>query len=305
MLVYERERNLASEIKNDLESVLEKMIRMLEDIDYEGATEEPLSLLEEQLVELTATLDRAEKIQSYMEELVEINNTKEEIEADNNSLPKKFSRLAEDRKEGIAKIVKVLQGMNVVDATSISMNRIVKEDVEAFCELYGVDYGCDGHGNWSWIYFSKDGKKLDLEELRALGVPNFRENEKKEEVVEEVKEEVSSEPSLGYGFLTPSGDFIESPWGTHEKSALEIIEKNGWEEEYRTWEFNGEYSLARDFLIYAKGYCLIHNPSAFGVTQVHVPSKGLTKKQKEFLYDYFIKEGNPDRGEYYLSLNDD
>ena len=49
--------------------------------------------------------------------------------------------------------------------------------------------------------------------------------------------------------------------------------------------------LYRDFLTEVKGYCLIHNPSGTGgyiVTNI----KELTKKQREFLYDYFMDMGD-------------
>ena len=35
-----------------------------------------------------------------------------------------------------------------------------------------------------------------------------------------------------YGWLSPLGVFIKGDWGEHESTALEIIQKNYWEDEY-------------------------------------------------------------------------
>ena len=298
MLAYKREKELATEIESDIEIVLAKMESLVEDLDYEDATEEPLSLLSIQFKELRSLKKRARKITSYMSNLVEWNNTKEEIEEDNNTPLSKFKNLEEDRKKGIASIVKILQHCNVLDQVSIRMNHITKEDVEAFCDMYGIEYDGDSHGNWAWINFKKEGKILDLNELRALGVPNYDEYEKKpikEEPEEEIKEE-----TLDYGWLAPNGVYTESPWGTHEESARKIVDEKGFKEEFKDFEHN-DLRLARDFLVYKKGYCLIHNPQGFGITQVTRPDR-LTKHQREFLYDYFVKEGSPDRAKFYLEL---
>ena len=48
-----------------------------------------------------------------------------------------------------------------------------------------------------------------------------------------------------------------------------------------------------------KGYCLIHNPAMDGgyiVTHI----KPHTKKQREFLYNYFAEMGNMARASMYL-----
>ena len=57
--------------------------------------------------------------------------------------------------------------------------------------------------------------------------------------------------------------------------------------------------LYRDFLIEVKSYVLILNPSNSGG---YVVSHGdrLTKAQREFLYDYFIKIGDRWKADQYL-----
>lgn len=106
---------------------------------------------------------------------------------------------------------------------------------------------------------------------------------------------------LGYGWLSPAGEFMESPFGSHEESAERICESKGWRDEFFEWQRNKEDGLCllRDFLAEVKGYCLIHNPAGVGgylVTQV----KPLTKQQREFLYGYFADKGDRFMAEQYL-----
>ena len=56
--------------------------------------------------------------------------------------------------------------------------------------------------------------------------------------------------------------------------------------------------LMRDFLVYEKGYCLIHDPAGTGYIVTY--KKPFTKKQREFLYDYFIAAGDKTRAREYL-----
>ena len=128
-----------------------------------------------------------------------------------------------------------------------------------------------------------------MDEFLDKGVPTeWDENVKKKKELEE------KEPKE-FGWVSPMGDFIESPWGTHEKSAFEIIEKLGVEDEFE----NSDFDLARDFISIEKGYCLIDDPTGcmgYNVTY-HKP---LTKKQRDFLYGYFIDMGMTARAELYL-----
>lgn len=107
-----------------------------------------------------------------------------------------------------------------------------------------------------------------------------------------------------YGWLSPTGKFTPSPWNTHEEYAEKICEQNGWDHEFWEW-FDAETSavcitsrLMRDFLVHEKGYCLIHDPVGNGYIVTH--KKPLTKKQQEFLYDYFVAAGDKTRAKEYL-----
>lgn len=108
--------------------------------------------------------------------------------------------------------------------------------------------------------------------------------------------------SQEFGWLSPTGLFTESPFGQHEQSASEICINMGFVPEYEAWKKENcdtGFSLKRDFLSKEKGYCLIHNPTGSGgyiVTHL----KPLTKKQKEFLYAYFMDMGDRFKAEQFL-----
>lgn len=110
-----------------------------------------------------------------------------------------------------------------------------------------------------------------------------------------------------FGWLSPDGKYLESPWGDHEKSAGQIVEKCGFEKQYRTWldtqnkNFSslGHQDNYRDFLLAEKGYCLIHNPSGDG--GYHISRiRPYTGKQKDFLFKYFMNIGDTLRAESFL-----
>lgn len=119
---------------------------------------------------------------------------------------------------------------------------------------------------------------------RDVDLDNFLELAK--EAVKEVHVDVKPyNPYHGgeYGWLSPLGDFIPAAWGDHNKIALELIRK------YWKKEFQDTPDRAGDFVA-MKGYCLIHSPSNTGYIVTNL--KPLTKKQKEFLFDYFYSIGD-------------
>lgn len=106
-----------------------------------------------------------------------------------------------------------------------------------------------------------------------------------------------------FGWLSPEGTFTESPFGTHEESAEMICERKGFVDEYWKWvKENGDNEirhLMRDFLSEVKGYCLIHNPTGCG-GYIVTNMKSLTKRQKEFLYGYFMDMGDRFKAEQFI-----
>lgn len=82
-----------------------------------------------------------------------------------------------------------------------------------------------------------------------------------------------------------------------------ICERKGFVDEYWKWvKENGDNKighLMRDFLSEVKGYCLIHNPTGCG-GYIVTNMKSLTKRQKEFLYGYFMDMGDRFKAEQFI-----
>lgn len=186
-------------------------------------------------------------------------------------------------------------------------------------ELYGLQFKSNTWGNDSFITLHKDGvkngtalnykdiisididmKKLEyhMEKFNQGLLPPYDEDKKDSKETKTIEPKVDSQP---YGWLSPTGEFTESDWGTHEEAAQEIVKNKGLEKEYREWseEATSKLNLYRDYLIYEKGYILIHNPSLIGNYKVTY-KKDLTKHQKDFLYSYFIDMGDNWNAEKYL-----
>ncbi len=143
-----------------------------------------------------------------------------------------------------------------------------------------------------------DSDRFDTDELHNCiydfqehGLPTFNKEEDKKEKVDH-----------DYGWVSPTGVFIETPWGEHEKAAEEIINTKGFADEYNKWldeQPNNTLGINfRDFLINVKGYALIHSPSGVGYNVSY--HKSLTKKQRDFLYEYFSDMGMTLLAEAYL-----
>lgn len=96
-----------------------------------------------------------------------------------------------------------------------------------------------------------------------------------------------------YGWLSPDGSFRESEWGTHTTDAFAIIREKLWDQEFAACR----YMNARDFLC-LKGYCLLHDPSRHNIQASH--TKPLTKRQRQFLCDFFLSLGDSKKAYHYM-----
>lgn len=198
---------------------------------------------------------------------------------------------------------------NFIDMVEIIINPEIKIGLFYVMDCFNLGFSEMEWGTCRMVMLKdgEDGKPLNYEEIISREI----DTEKLRKHIENLdngilpgsdikpKEAVTKE----FGWLSPTGEFTESPFGEHEESAEEICEKKGFETEYRAWRKEKlgteEMRLYRDFLAEVKGYCLIHNPSGTGgciVTNI----KELTKKQREFLYDYFTDMGDRFKAEQFL-----
>jgi hypothetical protein len=149
------------------------------------------------------------------------------------------------------------------------------------------------------IYDMIQSDKINEQELRKC-IEDFTENGLPTSKNEPEDREYKTQE---YGWLSPTGVFTESPFGSHEESAFNIVKHKGWIEEYEEWIESRDNKTVdtnyRDFLQLNKGYALIHDPSGLGYIVTN--QKNLTKKQKNFLFNYFSDMGNKLAAEKYVA----
>lgn len=204
-----------------------------------------------------------------------------------------------------------LGNKNYIDMVEINRNPDLRIGLFYAMDCYGLGYSEMEWGTCRLIMLKDgaDGAPLKYEEIIAKKMddekfqkhyqnfnegilPDRKQGEKSKRI--ELKE---------FGWLSPVGDFTESPFGEHEESARLICEKKGFTDEYWKWvketRGDGNVHLMRDFLAKVKGYCLIHNPAGYN-GYIVTNMRNLTKKQKEFLYEYFSDMGDRFKAEQFL-----
>jgi hypothetical protein len=104
-----------------------------------------------------------------------------------------------------------------------------------------------------------------------------------------------------YGWLEPDGTYHEVDWGEHSEWAREYADEHYpfSTHAHMYWKTNAngerEHYVCGDFLVYCLGWVLLDNPMQGIATPKYDMAKGLTKRQKEFLYDYYIERNMHDR----------
>lgn len=209
-----------------------------------------------------------------------------------------------------------LENKNFIDAFEISMNPDLSIGLYYVANCYGL-----GLSTMEWgmcrMFMLKDeesGKSLTYKEIVSREIDMEKLGKHLQDFdngimpsmaagISEADERRHDAKAKEFGWVSPTGEFTESPFGTHEESAERICEQSGFVEEYHAWrketKDKKKLHLVRDFLAAEKGYCLIHNPTGGGGYLVtHL--KSLTKRQKEFLYGYFMDMGDRFKAEQFI-----
>lgn len=103
-----------------------------------------------------------------------------------------------------------------------------------------------------------------------------------------------------YGWLEPDGTYHEVEWGMHSEWARQYLDEHYPFKEnahiYWKTDSNGErhHYVNGDCLVYCLGWVLLDNPMQGIATPKYDTIKGMTKAQKEFLYDYYIERNKHD-----------
>lgn len=217
-------------------------------------------------------------------------------------IQERANRLEEnERQRKLNKIKDCMKASNMLFPLDIQLRDVTQEDLNLYCETYNLVPSWVSWGGNSWIQFYRvgDDNACTLEYLRKIGALYPR-KEERERVFE-----LEMEDPQSWGWLSPTGEFMEGDFGDHESVAQEIVKSKGFEEDYEKWwaECKRSLHLCRDYLIEVKGYVLLHNPTGLPNT-LATYSKPLTKAQREFLYDYYIKEGEPEKASSFFQEED-
>lgn len=107
--------------------------------------------------------------------------------------------------------------------------------------------------------------------------------------------ENDEEPECDYGWLEPDGTWHPVEWGNHSGWAADWLEEHMPFEKYPKiyWHVdkNGKrhHIVDGDVLVYSLGWILMDSPHWGLANPTKDPGRDMTKAQKEFLYDYYIK----------------
>lgn len=211
-------------------------------------------------------------------------------------------------------VYNALKKKNYIDFIEIMNNPDLKYGLYYITRCYHIGYSFAEYGlcNMVMLMNGSNSKYLNYHDLQKIGIDRKEYEQcfcefKKVGIpivtvsVQEKKNEFAGE----FGWLSPTGVFTPSPFGTHEQTASEITEKKHLATDFRLWirkpkkEEQIFMSLYRDFLIHEKGYCLIHNPSSNG-GYIVTNHKKLTKAQNEFLFGYFMDLGYALKAERFI-----
>lgn len=197
-----------------------------------------------------------------------------------------------------------LRNSNYIDFVKINADEDLRIGIFMVCKSYDIIFSEMEWGSCRILMFeeSAEGKALHYEDIVSREI-NHKEFGKlfcdfQNGILPAITYQKAKKASQPFGWLSPDGRFTDGDFGEHEESAQNIIKEKGMESEYKEWRTDG-LKLARDFLAEVKGYCLIHNPTGSGGYIVS-NAKPFTKKQKEFLYGYFIDIGDRFKAEQYI-----
>lgn len=163
-----------------------------------------------------------------------------------------------------------------------------------FCTYFKLGAARRIHGDWvmGMLIYPDSGEALTPAEIKALGVRILNELD-----AINGKEAVQASPAVpkvlkyaDYGWLTPEGKYLPTPFAEHNERALEIIEQNSWGADFELKKQTGRFSdyEAVDYLCKYRNYVLFHGSSQ-EVPRLTKSSLRTTKAQREFIFEFYLE----------------
>ena len=129
--------------------------------------------------------------------------------------------------------------------------------------------------------FDEDfGKEVENEKIEDI--KSYKQSETEAKSYIERMKDTTQHTTSDYGWLSPNGEFFEADWGEHN----EYLEKND-------TEYDDAYSDKCTDRLIELHWVLLDNPCC-GIATPKYGEFGMTKAQKEFLYDYYMERNLKD-----------
>lgn len=153
------------------------------------------------------------------------------------------------------------------------------------------------HSEYGEYLFERSSKYTDS---TLLAIDNYNKRNPLNEFLERTRD-TKEHKYADYGWLQPDGTYHEVDWCGHAKWAQEYLEEHYPYREHHDlyWKVDAQgerhHYVNSDCLVYCLGWVLLDNPMQGIATPKYDPARGMTKAQKEFLFDYYIDRGMNDR----------
>ena len=209
-------------------------------------------------------IDCTEKPYDFFVEIDKLSQKAETAKKEYNSILQKFLFLCEKTDENRLRILN---------------NSYYYETGEyLFCKDYGVDLETSSDVDELEEELDEDDELLECE--------TYTSSDKEVESYIKRMMDDKRHSTEDYGWLSPNGEFFEADWGHHNEWAREYLEKN--DPNYD----DVRSDMCTDRLIELH-WVLLDNPCG-GIATPKYGEFGMTKAQKEFLYDYYLERNLKD-----------
>ena len=109
-------------------------------------------------------------------------------------------------------------------------------------------------------------------------------------ILDDFMDHKAREADDDYGWLEPDGTYHPVEWRNHQEWATEYFKDHFDRQDFKEMLHEYEFRVG-DILVHKMGWVLLHNPGQGNAFPTFDRTKGLTKHQKEFLFDYYRKRG--------------
>lgn len=184
--------------------------------------------------------------------------------------------LKAERREMSEKLACIAEELELPDWRKRAINRTWRTDYGGESDIFNDD-------------FSNNDTNSLLQFMREIS-----DSDGEDDPVEDFLDRMRSDTEDDYGWLAPDGKFYPVEFAEHQNWAWKKLKELGAIKEDKLNMGN-----AGDKLV-DMGWVLLHNPSMGTAFVTSSEKKRMTKRQKDFLFDYFTKRSKHDKAKEFL-----